>query len=86
MQQPQPDPGETYPHVNTQLFDIVHPPANAPTPTTPATNSGFVRDYVATYRASLHREPTEAEYRVAMGGFSPEMLPVFSTLARQFAV
>lgn len=86
MQQPQPDPGETYPHVNTQLFDIVHPPANAPTPATPATNSGFVRDYVATYRASLHREPTEAEYRVAMGGFSPEMLPVFSTLARQFAV
>ena len=86
MQQPQPDPGETYPHVNTQLFDIVHPPANAPTPNTPATNSGFVRDYVATYRASLHREPTEAEYRVAMGGFSPEMLPVFSTLARQFAV
>ena len=59
MQQPQPDPGETYPHVNTQLFDVVDPatnedlaahelraPYNAPAAGDAATNSGFVRDYI----------------------------------------
>ncbi|MGB4779558.1 alkaline phosphatase family protein, partial [Microbacterium sp.] len=99
MQQPQPDPGETYPHVNTQLFDVVDPPSNedlaahglrAPFNTPPAgkaaNNDGFVRDYIVNFRASMRREPTPEEYRVAMGGFSPDMLPVFSTLARQFAV
>ncbi|MCT9002189.1 hypothetical protein [Microbacterium memoriense] len=29
MQQPQPDPGETYPHVNTQLFGVIDPASNA---------------------------------------------------------
>ncbi len=86
MQQPQPDPGETYPHVNTQLFDIVHPPANAPTGAATATNSGFVHDYIRNFRDAERREPSFDEYRVAMGGFAPEMLPVFSTLAREFAV
>ena len=86
MQQPQPDPGETYPHVNTQLYGLVHPPYNAPETGAPSTNSGFVHDYILNYRASERREPTYDEYRVAMGGFSPEMLPVFSTLAREFAV
>lgn len=86
MQQPQPDPGETYPHVNTQLFDIVHPPVNAPRGPQQATNSGFVRDYIINYRESEHREPSFDEYRVAMGGFAPEMLPVFTALAREFAV
>ena len=86
MQQPQPDPGETYPHVNTQLFDIVHPPANAPSPGATPTGTGFVRDYIINYRESLRREPRTEEYRVAMGGFAPEMLPVLSTLAREFAV
>lgn len=99
MQQPQPDPGETYPHVNTQLFDVVdpagnadlaahgaRPPYNAPATGAAATNSGFVRDYIINFRLSERREPTAAEYRVAMGGFSPEMMPVMSTLAREFAV
>lgn len=99
MQQPQPDPGETYPHVNTQLYDVVDPatnddlrahgpraPYNAPPAGATATNEGFVRDYIINFRASMRREPTPAEYRVAMGGFSPDMLPVFSALARQFAV
>ena len=29
MASPSPDPGEEYPHVNTQLFGTVDPPANA---------------------------------------------------------
>ncbi|KAA9089339.1 alkaline phosphatase family protein [Microbacterium radiodurans] len=99
MQQPQPDPGETYPHVNTQLFGTVdpagnadiernglQPPYNAPAAGAAAQNDGFVRDYVINYRLAKKREPTADEYTTAMGGFSPEMLPVVSTLARQFAV
>ncbi|KXC05272.1 alkaline phosphatase family protein [Microbacterium hominis] len=99
MQQPQPDPGETYPHVNTQLFDVIDPPSNAdlrahplsdpfnapPAGMQPA-NSGFVTDYIVNFRLSMRREPTAEEVAVAMGGFAPEMLPVLSTLAREFAV
>ena len=99
MQQPQPDPGETYPHVNTQLFDIIAPatnahierygqrhPYNAPSPGQRPTNSGFVSDYIVNFRLTKKREPKPEEYRVAMGGFAPDMLPVMSTLAREFAV
>jgi phospholipase C len=99
MSQPDPDPGETYPHVNTQLFNVVDPPDNAhltergaaspfnvPAAGATATMSGFVTDYIINYRHEQGREPTEAEYSAAMGGFSPEMLPVMSTLARSFAV
>ncbi len=86
MQQPQPDPGETYPHVNTQLFDIVDPPFNAPPGDATPTGAGFVRDYIRNYTATVGHEPTPEQFRVAMGGFAPEMLPVFSTLAREFAV
>ncbi|WP_229727839.1 alkaline phosphatase family protein [Mycetocola zhadangensis] len=99
MSQPDPDPGETYPHVNTQLFNLVDPPGNAhlteggaaspfnapPKGATP-TMSGFVTDYIINYRHEQGKEPTEVEYAAAMGGFSPEMLPVMSTLARNFAV
>lgn len=99
MQQPQPDPGEHYPHVNTQLFNLITPetnahielygqtePYNAPPPGAEATNDGFVSDYIVNFRRVKKREPTPEEYRVAMGGFAPEMLPVLSTLAREFGV
>ena len=99
MQSPQPDPGEHFPHVNTQLFGTVDPAGNAhirkngqmppfntpPTGATP-TNDGFVRDYVINFELDKGRPPTADEYRIAMGGFSPEMMPVLSTLAREFAV
>lgn len=86
MGHPDPDPGEEYTHVNTQLFDVVDPPINAPRAGQVPTNSGFVRDYDANFRELVGRAPTPDELRVAMGGFSPEMLPVMSTLARNFAV
>ncbi|MET0843699.1 MAG: alkaline phosphatase family protein [Mycetocola sp.] len=100
MSQPDPDPGETYPHVNTQLFNVVDPeanshltdrgaapPFNAPADGRAATMSGFVTDYIINYRREKGgAEPSEAEYAIAMGGFSPDMLPVMSTLARNFAV
>lgn len=100
MSEPHPDPGEFYPHVNTQLFDTVDPvdnerlwehdvmpPYNAPRNDRNPTMSGFVHDYIINFadeRAGA--VATYDDYRVAMGGFSPEMLPVMSTLAREFAV
>lgn len=85
MQQPQPDPGETFPHVNTQLFDITEPPYNIPRPGMRPTNEGFVTDYIENFRRARGHEPSPEEYRVAMGGFAPEMLPALSTLARSLA-
>jgi phospholipase C len=100
MGQPNPDPGEAYPHVNTQLFGTVDPagnaelwrnsmsaPYNAPKSGAKPTMEGFLKDYHVNYE-ELHRgkKPTADEANQIMGGFSPEMLPVLSTLAREFAV
>ncbi|KRE21853.1 alkaline phosphatase family protein [Agromyces sp. Soil535] len=99
MSSPRPDPGEDYPHVNTQLFGTVDPPGNAhaqvaqmqapfnaPSAASPATMTGFVRDYINSFHAERGTAPTHDEAEVAMGAFSPDMLPVLSTLAREFAV
>jgi len=100
MHAPSPDPGEGYPHANTQLFGTVIPDANRTLPDAelrapynlpslvPASPpmSGFVRDYVDQLRRDLGREPAYDEYRVVMDCFPAEALPVFNTLARQFAV
>ncbi|MCS5734655.1 alkaline phosphatase family protein [Herbiconiux daphne] len=101
MGSPNPDPGEEYPHVNTQLFQKVDPednrdlhanglsyPFNAPGPNESPTMKGFVEDYIINYRRITKdkKQPTRKEYELAMGGFSPDMLPVFSTLAKNFAV
>lgn len=100
MSSPQPDPGEEYPHVNTQLFGTVAPagnrslkaermsqPFNAPADPSRPTMSGFVSDYVNNYLSDHQGElPASDQYGVVMGSFTPDMLPVFSTLAREFAV
>ena len=99
MSSPRPDPGEEYPHVNTQLFGTVDPdenrhkkirdmtaPFNAPPAGAAASMSGFVQDYIDSFIADRNREPTAEEYSVIMGAFDPAMLPVISTLARNFAV
>ncbi|MGV8883018.1 MAG: alkaline phosphatase family protein [Rhodoglobus sp.] len=100
MRQPDPDPGEHYPHVNTQIFGIIDPdtnadlhtnelksPWNAPVKDSIPDMSGFVKDYVVNYKELKHgKDPTFDEYRVAMGGFTPQMLPVFSAIAKGFAV
>ncbi|GAA1147431.1 alkaline phosphatase family protein [Microbacterium natoriense] len=100
MSLPDPDPGEEYPHVNTQLFGTIDPPGNAdlfvdgmsapfnaPTHGEKADMSGFLKDYFVNVRR-LRRgvEPGIDEARHIMGSFSPEMLPVLSTLATEFAV
>lgn len=99
MRSPTPDPGEEYPHVNTQLFGTVDPPENefvefykmkspfnAPPSGTAVKMEGFVKDYINNFVATQGRHPTREEYEVIMGSFSPEMLPVTSLLARSFAV
>ncbi len=99
MSSPQPDPGEAYPHVNTQLFGTVSPegnrhraipdmeaPFNAPRDTSKPTMSGFLQDYIHNFTADHGRAPTREEYSVIMGAFDPTMLPVFSTLAKNFVV
>lgn len=99
MGQPNPDPGEEYPHVNTQLFGTVIPasnassqlgamaaPFNAPAPGTAPSMEGFVQDYWNNYIRGSGAAPTLDVARQIMGGFSPEQLPVLSTLAREFAV
>jgi phospholipase C len=100
MGRPDPDPGEEYPHVNTQLFGTIDPPSNAdraveemsaPFNAPPAgaapTMSGFVQDYWNDLTRRRHgRAPTVEEATHIMGGFSPEQLPVLSSLAKGFAV
>ncbi|MBK4346991.1 alkaline phosphatase family protein [Lacisediminihabitans changchengi] len=97
MSSPSPNAGEEYPHINTQLFGIVRPasnahavtpvaPYNAPGPGAQPTMSGFVTDFINNHRAKTGVELTEAEYSVIMGSFTPAMLPVFSTLAKNFAI
>ena len=95
---PDPDPGEEYYHINTQLFGTIIPeknrnkpfnkkPYNLPTPT-PSIPSmdGFVTDYINNATALLGRPPTYDEYKIIMDCFTPAQVPVISTLAREYAV
>lgn len=98
MRQPDPDPGEEYPHVNTQLFGSIddhnrgrsvgemRAPFNVPSPARVADMSGFLLDYEADFLGRTGRAPSVRERDQIMGSFSPEMLPVTSALAREFGV
>jgi phospholipase C len=98
MNTPNPDPGEEYPHVNTQLFGILAAanrsvplskmvaPYNAPAPGQQPSMDGFVTDYISAFTAEMGRQPTYDEYAQIMTGYTPKELPVTSTLARNFAV
>jgi len=99
MDTPNPDPGEEYQHINTQLFGIIDPPANRGVPSermvapfnAPAdpgrvpTMDGFVADYISAFTAEMGRQPTYDEYSQIMTGYTPEQMPVISTVARGFA-
>jgi phospholipase C len=99
MATPYPDPGEEYPHINTQLFGTVDPASNrfaAVADMTPPFNApgaaplptpgmqGFVTDYVNAFRVQMGHFPKPAEYAQIMGCYTPEQLPVLSGLARGF--
>lgn len=100
MDDPNPDPGEEYPHINTDLFGTVIPasnagkevskmeaPFNAPSPIPyPAPMNGFVKDYINRFTLYKGRAPTLDEYKIIMNCFAPASVPVISTLAKGFAV
>ena len=46
---------------------------------------GFVADYISAFTAEMGRQPTYDEYSQIMTGYTPEQMPVLSTLARGFA-
>jgi phospholipase C len=99
MNTPSPDPGEEYPHVNTQLFGLIDPPSNrgmviqhiaspynAPAdPGQRPTMNGFVTDYISAFMAEMGRPPVYEEYAQIMTGYTPAQVPVTSALARGFA-
>ena len=47
---------------------------------------GFVADYISAFTAEMGRQPTYDEYAQIMTGYTPEQMPVLSSLARGFAV
>jgi phospholipase C len=97
MNTPRPDPGEEYPHINTDLFGVMDPknrfmplskmvaPYNAPSPGQQPTMDGFISDYISAFTAEMGRQPTYEEYAQIMTGYTPTQLPVTSSLARGFA-
>jgi phospholipase C len=98
MDTPNPDSGEEYFHTNTQLFGIqdehnrfkigeqVTAPWNAPEPGAVPTMDGFVLDYISTFTGEMGRQPTYEEYAQIMSGYTPEQVPVLSTIAKGFGV
>jgi phospholipase C len=46
---------------------------------------GFVTDYISAFIAEIGRQPTYEEYAQIMTGYTPQQVPVISTLARGFA-
>ena len=122
--QPFPDPGEFYPHVNTQLFNIINPPGNKGKPDNkivapynlPSSHSpynavckppmtGFVKDYISVLRSlnnpgclgrilnwigvnpkGFKLSDKYRNYKSIMECFTPQQIPVMTTLAKEFAV
>jgi phospholipase C len=78
MRIPDPDPGELWTDINTQLFGT--PSVTSPVPT--PTMDGFVKNYVC-----QTAEPAENyNAKNIMHYFTPKQVPVLSALAQQFAV
>lgn len=76
MNTPQPDPGEEYPHINTDLYGTLDPknrfmplarmvaPYNAPSdPRQQPTMDGFVMDYISAFTAEMKRQPPTTSTR-----------------------
>jgi phospholipase C len=79
---PAPDPYEPWEEVRMQVFGIDRALASSDQPTM----SGFLRNYadrLDSYTPKLTKPPKAS---TIMGCYTPEQLPVLSTLARNFAV
>ena len=92
MNTPDPDSGEEYPHINTQLFGILEEENrgqvdaersfNVPRDGQAPSMDGFVADYISMLMVELGRQPTVEEYAQIMTGYTREQMPVLSGLAR----
>ena len=78
MRIPNPDPGELWTDINTQLFSN-----STPAPGQTPTMDGFVKNYLE----QEHLNPQDNyDPRSVMHYFAPDQVPVLSQLAKQFAV
>jgi len=75
-------PPHDLPFVNIQLTNT----DDGPSKTRPATNNGFVRAWNDYLRAYGVKQPTRVELARVMECFTPEQLPVLSTLAKEFVL
>lgn len=91
---PDADPGEEYSHVMTQLYGIDSPHSNSLSPflnhpmkslPEKAPMDGFVKDYIQVLREE-NRDVQYRDYKQIMDGFTPDMLPILSTLAHEYAI
>ncbi len=71
---PTPDPGELFSDIRQQIYGVAGQNA-------PPTMAGFVQNYMDQERPVGPRDP-----QAVMHGFTPEQLPVISTLAQAFGV
>ena len=76
---PDPDPGELWFDINTQLFETIAGPA---TPQQTPGMGGFAKNY----QAQVGQPGDVYDPRKVMHYFTPDQVPVISALARQFAV
>ena len=60
--------------------------ANAPPPGAVPAMDGFVADYISTFTGEVGRQPDYEEYAQIMTGYTPQQLPVLSSIAREFGV
>jgi phospholipase C len=75
---PDPDPGELWTDINTQIFGTAQPGAADVLPNM----GGFVKNY----QSQSGQDAASHNARTVMHHYTPEQLPVLSSLARQFAV
>jgi phospholipase C len=78
MSIPDPDPGELWVDINTQIFGGPTVSAPAPTPTM----GGFAKNYMAQAQAGS----SAYDPKNVMHYYTPSQVPAISALARQFAV
>ena len=97
---PNPDPGEEYSHVNTQLYGQIIPDQNRYLEASKAKRpynlprvlpekapmNGFVTDYIETLQNELDRPVAFDDYKIIMDCFPEEAVPVMSSLAKEYAV
>src|SRR5256714_642534 len=81
---PRANPGEGFPNTTVQLLGKT--PPDPPDPKGPPSNQGFVKNFITNKtRANAHPLPGTQTSDI-MGIYTPEMLPIISTLARGYAV